>query len=629
MMVDKPSLGARRVPRWSILEVVMRRSVVASSLCAALLVGCPNGLEPAFAGPDTATDAGAGVETGPASVLDEAARGAGACFNFMDEDLDGSLDCSDPSCRTRSQPACCVGLATDGCCAPAGAPAAVVSCTGPECLSFEGEELEPLRGAVWDVAMTECHAAVRAFGPIGDAMNHGRIVLPRVYSTASSFLTLQGTIHIGTSTEVSAAGFGIMGAQDAGPRVTPLVAVVGSASANELRVIVGDRVVGTMPLGSNACARTVSVRLELEPNGAFRMTSGGGGAAVRGVIDPSPSVRVVMFGQQPNPMGYPETWLSDVSVSSRACDVLLPARSTTSILGDAEHDLSDFSIFRGPSGTHEALVASNGELHWFGVNTRTGGLTPDPRTPAFGNAIGGDAFITDVDVFESPEGTRMVVVAVRDNASLNSRLLIGRLQYPAGPMAGPTPSLVDVRPLIDPSALADTDIVASLTSVDSPSAVVFNGTIRIAFRAHEGGRSSLRLATILGTSYEADSARTASAFVDGVVAAGFIHAPSTTQVDAFDRDEVADPELYVEDGILRVLFAGRRGTRWSIRTLVASADATRFAPAAAPPFLPSGQGFDALGALAPELVLVPASDRLYYLGTDGIRRSIGLATQPR
>ena len=183
--------------------------------------------------------------------------------------------------------------------------------------------------------------------------------------------------------------------------------------------------------------------------------------------------------------------------------------------------------------------------------------------------------------------------------------------------------------MINPSGAQSDEFISSFTSVDSPSAILFGGEVRVAFRAHEGSRTSLHIATINGGSYALNSARVSSAFADGSIEEGIVHVPSGAVPDAFDRDEVADPELFVENSVLRVLFAGRRGTRWSIGTLVASADATKFAPAESPAFGGSGLGFDALGALAPELVVLSDSYRFYYLGTDGVRRRVGLATQPR
>ena len=333
-----------------------------------------------------------------------------------------------------------------------------------------------------------------------------------------------------------------------------------------------------------------------------------------------------MFGQQPNPIRNPDlAWVAGLSVSTRACDMLLPERSATSLAGDATHDITDFTIYTQPDGEgRDALVAEGGRLFWFDVRSDGGQLNSGP-TP-FAAPIPFDGDVRDVDVFTDASGNLMTVLAVRDARTMNTRLVLARLRYAVG---NNTPAVVEPIDLINPNGAESDDLISSFTSVDSPSAILYGGQVRIAFRAHEGSRTSLRIATINGSAYALNSTRASSAFADGSVEEGIVHVPSGAVPDAFDRDEVADPELFVENSVLRVLFAGRRGTRWSIGTLVASADATKFAPAESPAFGGSGLGFDALGALAPELVVLSDSYRFYYLGTDGVRRRVGLATQPR
>jgi hypothetical protein len=609
----------------------MRRSVIASALATALVSACASEAPRATA-EDADVDASVtfGADVG-ASRSDTGDPGdsrefGAACFNFADEDADGSLDCGDDGCRDGSVSACCVGVATSACCTAAASTSAVVegSCADGDCLAFEGAPLDLLRGDAFDVEA--CGTALRAFGPIGDATNHGRVILPRLYATTSAFLTLEATVHVGETTrDIAAAGFGIIAAQDTGPRLTPLLGVVASASTREIRVIAGDRVIATSPLEMTPCGGTVRLRLVLDPSGTFELFRVEGESVTSlgepDTFEPQTAVRVAMFGQQPNPVGVPDAaWVGGLSVTRRACDVLIPQRPTTSLLGDATHDIADFSVFPAPTSGHDALVVSEGSVHWFSVNAATGALIPPAGGVAFANPLTVDGEVTDVDVFLQGS-TRMAIMAVRDLPSMQSRLVLAQLQYTAERLA-----LVNPQNIVSPSEAAD---FASFTSIDSPSAAVIGDVTRVAFRAFEGTRSSIRIITLNGASYVAESVRTSSAFVDGAVAPGLVHAPAARVEDAFDRDEVSDPELYEDGGVLRVIFAGRRGTRWSLGMLVASTDGTRFAPTSAAPFAPSGSGFDALGTLAPEFVRTPGADRLYYLGTDGVRRSIGLASQPR
>jgi hypothetical protein len=105
---------------------------------------------------------------------------------------------------------------------------------------------------------------------------------------------------------------------------------------------------------------------------------------------------------------------------------------------------------------------------------------------------------------------------------------------------------------------------------------------------------------------------------------------------AFDVDEVAAPALVAYRGLLRLYYAGRRGTRWAIGLMV-SEDGIHWWPAngGAPILTGSGaaMAFDALSVSDPDPVVVdPNPDvhgdeelRLYYTGSDGVNMAIGLA----
>src|SRR5690606_8306498 len=104
--------------------------------------------------------------------------------------------------------------------------------------------------------------------------------------------------------------------------------------------------------------------------------------------------------------------------------------------------------------------------------------------------------------------------------------------------------------------------------------------------------------------------------------------------DGFDRDEIgAARVLDLGDGVVRIFYAGRRGTRWSIGALVTT-DLLHYDQAAGgePLLGPSGAGFDALGVYSPELLASPVAGgiaqlTMYYTGSAGTVSSLGLATQ--
>lgn len=612
----------------------MRRSLFAAACIGAVLSGCGD-LGPLATTADSGVDAGTGTRTPDALTLADTGfeppdrfEVGDRCLNLRDDDENGLRDCQETGCQSSAVPACCVGVLSQACCGAESSPAAVTACTAAGCLSFEGQPLPLVHGRAFDVAPSACDPAVtRAFGPIGDATNHGRAILPHVYSATTRFITIDATVHADETTDLAAAGFGIFNAQDSGPRLTPVLAVVISASTNELRVLEGDRVVATSDLSdlaTDACARTLQLRLVLAPSGTYtlyRVASSGMTQLESDRFDPSPSVRVAMFGQQPNPLGNPDAaWVGGLTVSTRACDALLPARTSTPALSDAAHDISGFSIYR-VGDSHHALVASEGQLYWFGVNSSTGAFASGSSTTLFANPIAFPGTVTDIDVFESGSGLK-AVLAVTDPATMVSRLVLAEVNDRSS-----ATTLTNPQDLLNPS-VETTDAFVTFQSVDSPSVVNDRGVLRVAFRAFEGARSSLRMTTLNTSTFARGEDTTGTALANGMPVTGLLHAPSGT-VDAFDRDEVADPELYVQGGVLRILFAGRRGTRWSLGTIVASDNVTSFAPTASEPVGPSGTGFDALGLMDPEFITVMDADRLYYLGSDGVRRSIGLATQPR
>src|SRR5690606_10270011 len=97
-------------------------------------------------------------------------------------------------------------------------------------------------------------------------------------------------------------------------------------------------------------------------------------------------------------------------------------------------------------------------------------------------------------------------------------------------------------------------------------------------------------------------------------------------VMAFDADEVAAPALYVDGaGILRLYYAGRRGSRWSIG-MIASGDGRIFAYAPSEPVLrASGTGHDALSVLDPSVVRVGDTLQLFHTASDGVAARVARA----
>jgi len=102
------------------------------------------------------------------------------------------------------------------------------------------------------------------------------------------------------------------------------------------------------------------------------------------------------------------------------------------------------------------------------------------------------------------------------------------------------------------------------------------------------------------------------------LADGRIHLANFDNPSAMDHDEVADPALVSDDGVLRLYFAGRRGTRWRIGLLVSVAGEFWHQPLGEEPLWElDGIGFDSLRASDPAPLIEDGMASLLYIGGDG------------
>jgi len=219
----------------------------------------------AGAGPSGSPDAGL-----PAEANFDSSGGSGArasCFNFIDDDMNGAADCAAPTCDDPLvNTACCVASTASACCVDA-APDVVetraLACSGvaARCLQVAGSELVPTLGTVYSSDLLPGTCSVMpglGFAPLGTDSSHGFLPLPGAYAPASSYITISGRIGVADVADprVAAAGFGLFAPQGLGAIARPLVGVVASATSNDVRVIVGDRVIHTEPLTTDTCGRS-------------------------------------------------------------------------------------------------------------------------------------------------------------------------------------------------------------------------------------------------------------------------------------------------------------------------------------------------------------------------------------
>ena len=575
------------------------------------------------------------------------------CLDFEDNDGNGVLDCDEPICQSATvNPACCVGSVAEACCDAVGsievAAGEAGACGPTPCLAVDGEPLAALGGTVLageDLPTSTCGVRPAVgFAPVGAPGSQGLLALPQRINPAAEYVRIEGRIGaVGTAeAELAMAGFGLFPAQELGGTGRPLVAVVGSVTAGDIRVIVGDRVIHTEPLGDD-CARSLFYAIVLSPSGDFRIerrppdtTAWDATPLAAGRYDVRTDARVAMFGQQPNPPAEgPAAWVSDLRVEQRGCDRLAPTRPATPIVSaGGGQDVSGLAVFpRDDGGGYEALLTSGDQIHWLSVQSASGGLVSRSSGDPFADNIQpiwpGYARFRDVEVVRDREMHRVFLAAAAAGSDVFE--IVETTYTPGASPSRPGTLGMTLTRVLSAADFAPMDAESpAAVSVDGPTAAVVNvgGAPRFVLAArvrYADGSSGIRVAPSLanagGPSVFGRDAR-------GVTTNGLVHANQSNDPDAFDRDEVADPQLVVIDGVARVHYAGRRGTRWSIGTIVASPDFSRFTPVSREPLLgPSGAGFDALGVSEPVLVRRAATDWLYFAGSDGARRSVGVARQ--
>jgi hypothetical protein len=546
-------------------------------------------------GPDASSpsDAGAAVPRHDASFGDggalpvpssETSTDGDTCFNGVDDDLDGQRDCADTACGLA--PYCCIGAAREECCAPSGA----LNVDFTSCESSDPEACSPDVAAFGQPsAIVEEHAMVPNGGETSDA----GLTIGGPVDAMRERITIAARIaaSIGSCSDcLDAVGVGI-GDAIAGSAVSvhPDVAILVRPARRDCALIIAGEVIDSLPL---ADAMPHQYGLTLAPDGEVIFTLDG--ARVGGATwTPRVDRRVVLYGRTHNrPAGAPPPARAlSVTVSTRACEIPSAlAREASAILGPGDVEA------RAPSA-----VSSDGALT---VALEVDGDVALARPDGAGGwTIAPVLIAPDGEAYRDPELVRgsdrwqLFVTHERDGASTIARA-------EGAPDFGET--FADPVDLTGPGGV----------SLSAPSVATWSGTLVAAVALVEGV-ARIVLLDLNG---------------DGLTWHG--GSPSAATVIerrgglmAFDADEVGGPALFVDGGgLLRVYYAGRRGTRWSIG-MIASGDGSTFTPAPLTPLLaPSGAGFDALAVSDPSVVHTDGALQIFYGASDGGSHTIGRAT---
>lgn len=595
-----------------------------------------------------AGDAGTGAFAGE----NDAPSGAG-CFDFVDTDGDGSLDCDDLECS--STPVCCVGSSSAACCRDSTA----------ETLAYAG-----CTGTGTDALLT-CTPGVTVFGSPSPELREGAlvpnggdrfdsgIVLASEVDPRVSRLEIEATIAAGEGCEscLDSVAIGLTRAQALGSStlVDADLALMVSTASGEVRLLVGGAVSRAMALdgvrelvGADALAPLI-YRLETTTEGDARVlvAASAEATAVSLFADvpyaPRGPARVVAWGRSANrgPSDPPPARITRISVSERICDAPASlARGGEPILPDSldawwesgERALAP-SVFAYDDalGERRARMAFvyQGRIHVAaGIEGGRFRALADPRVPEnailapggaewMGGGIGDPVLVRSADTrwhlwftAIAADGTRSIA---RADAAAPDQLVFG-----------------------EPVQVLVPDELSGAIGWDGPSVVgvTLGGVPRafLAARRWSAGASGEETAIVL---FELTDASAAPIPADVTIfdpAAGEVRGDSdvvrraTGVPSDFDADEVAAPALVVYGGVLRLYYAGRRGTRWSIGVMV-SQDGQHWREASdgRAVLSGSGAGFDALSVSDPAPLVEDGELRLYHTGSDGVLASIGLA----
>ena len=586
-------------------------------LCLFALLLLPACDDAAGMGPPGTIDAGSvAFDAAPRDVPDpsEGFRGSSSCYDGLDNDDNGASDCRDSDCSLN--PVCCVGSSAAACCAastetlatfeiPLECEGDVGTCAGLAGLGFFGADAMPT---------IESHGLVPQGGAGQGGVAMGSPIDPR---GGNSTFTVQLEVPSARCTDcIDSAGIGFMDTlpRAIGERAPVRLGVIASGSRDELQVVVGDAVVTRLPLPVGP----ITLTLTLNADGTASLTHPSGLETISGVALDEALVPVIYGRTQNRAAGVEAIRVTGATLTRNACDIpsamvrradpVLPASFSPWTPGA----LGRPAVLAGPSGTlvvieHEGRLLSAGVTMNLEITSAGGDPGPSVVDPP-----------PDVETLHDPwlvthGGVRALFFVGEDVLGVRRVYRADAAESATSLQVG-SPS----EPVLSPEALP------GVLSVDGPSVWVDGSSL---------WRMIARVRTDAGPALVAlsgGSDGTAWQLANGTLEASIVRSPATDDLFAMDRDEVATPAVVRVAGprggepLLRLYYAGRRGTRWSIGLLVSETGDQWLSEGEV--LGPRSQGFDAFGALGPAPILRPSGElHLFYVGTDGLQSAYGLA----
>ena len=571
------------------------------------------------AGDREASDAASGGEIDAAQVpgtseYDEAASidaARGGCFDGEDNDSDGRSDCDDRSCQENVS-SCCVGASNDVCCEEGPAAALEFAACAPSLATC----LDPTMAIVFGSPAPSVRVdAARATLLPGGFESDSGVLMSRSLDPRGGVQRVEAQIASPlTAPEADRVEYIAVGFVDAEitperiARVTPVASVTISRNRREIMLNLFGEVAQRWPLTTDAPVR---YSLELDPAGQVRLSTDPNILSAERPLAVSGPVRALVYGRTVNPAGSePPARLLSLGVSSTRCDMpsalvrrtdtVVPAPLGEVTWADEISSIAQPDVLRyGADDTVRMVLMVDGEVHLAEPNDGGFVLLSNPGTsalPALADDWAADGVSAPALAYEDSE------LVLYFTGWADGRGTIARAVF-----ADATASFTGAAPVPGLAATSDAHYSAAAPFLigAAPHAIV-----RV--DGPEGHRLAL---------FALDE-------TSGARELGTVRTPTAGDPFAFDHDEVDTPAVVRRDGVYRVYFSGRRGTRWSIGVVVSDDGLYWRDPTPGAILSGRGDGFDALSVRDPALDLVDGALRLYYTGGDGTVDRIGGATAP-
>jgi hypothetical protein len=565
--------------------------------------------------PDGAGAADAGARPPEGSPEGDLAEYANACLDGRDQDGNHDVDCADPSCG--AAPSCCVGSTTELCCTGVVSPVTLAfdACDDTSCAPLDGLVRFGSPGPI---------AVDHAIAPIADVAADSGAISPLDVDPRAGLVTLSASIAVpSATTAIDAVAFGLTTSTEGAARMSSIVAVVVSASRGDVTLLVGGEIAGAFAAPTDGDFHTYAVTVG--PTGDVHVSSDGGALDAH-VALPAQPLHAVVFGRATNPGSTTTTQparLRSLEVAQRGCDAPTALSRASDALSIVDH--TSAAVLSGLTAPSVATRGSEVLLAFAAPSM--GGGAPLAIFIATKDGAGGFAVENNAPVVQP-------VVSGMSDASLTDPVLRDDGDHWtlfATQQSGGTSELVmsvggaDHALVFSPPSVIS---VTGLTGLDSPAPIP-GSTDRIVARHGTDAESELVLLelTDLASGAYAPEADLCGADDTCGEARGFQRILAARALTfSFDADEVRSPSVILVNHVYRLYYAGRRGSRWSIGMLIAAdLGFWRAGNGGLPVLDPDGAGFDAVSVSEPSVVEEDGVLSLYYLGSDGVDRALGVS----